>query len=724
LPSEARLILKRVTNQEETPSLDNILSLTNRFDDILRVSTCLDETIRVEADVRNMETSISGSPTPTLRIHKDHPKSQIIGPVDTPIQTRHKSKMVEEQSFIATIHQKTDPTLLQFCLFSCFLSQVEPKKMDVKIAFLYGTIDEEVYVMQPLRFQDPTFPAKVYKVEKAMYRLHQAPRAWKKEDFILVQVYVDDIIFGLPNPQLCREFESLMHEKFQMSAMGELNFFLGIQVLQKEDGIFLSQDEPNIMFAVYACARHQVTPKECYLHAVKRIFRYLKGHPKLGLRYPKASPFDLVAYSDSDFGGRFQYVVVSIGMGIGTSKYWGVLRMLMIGLRLIPLVSKDDTTMMASCKTCWSFSSLRHCASPLRYALKVKPTIFVSYIRQFWSTARIETTDEGTQILATVDGIQRTVSESSLRRNLKLKDEDGIVSIPDTKLFENQTLMGYNISQNQKLIFQTGQFSHQWKYLIHTIMQCLSPKSTGFNEFSSNIATALVCLATNRTYNFSKMIFDDEPASPVRDVNKGEACPTKSGFIADQDRATIAKSSTLPHDSAPRVTFPAAGEGSMQQTISELTALCTSLQRQHSELLAKFQAQEEEILRLKEREIARVLTSMDAATILAGGIDVPTGSGSIPTAGPPATVISTGSEVDPTASPIVTSYSRRKGKEVMVESDTPKKQRLQEQIDAQYKFPLLVKIVATARRNGMPLPEVCTAIIVKEKPSVKDDSFL
>nr|GFA50624.1 hypothetical protein [Tanacetum cinerariifolium] len=122
-------------------------------------------------------------------------------------------------------------------------------------------------------------------------------------------------------------------------------------------------------------------------------------------------------------------------------------------------------------------------------------------------------------------------------------------------------------------------------------------------------------------------------------------------------------------------------------------ALCTSLQRQYSELLAKFQAQEEEIVSLKERvkaaaerisndseEIARVLTSIDAATVLAGGIDVPTGSGFIPTAGPPATVISTRSEVGLTASLIIT---RRKGKEVMVESDTPKKKKLQEQIDAQ-----------------------------------------
>nr|GEV01294.1 hypothetical protein [Tanacetum cinerariifolium] len=93
----------------------------------------------------------------------------------------------------------------------------------------------------------------------------------------------------------------------------------------------------------------------------------------------------------------------------------------------------------------------------------------------------------------------------------------------------------------------------------------------------------------------------DEPASLVRDDSQGEACPTDSGFIADQDRATIAKSSTLPRDSAPRVTSPAAEEGSMQQTLNELTAFCTSLQRQHLELLAKFQAQEVEINRLKER---------------------------------------------------------------------------------------------------------------------------
>ncbi|GJT95250.1 ribonuclease H-like domain-containing protein [Tanacetum coccineum] len=135
-------------------------------------------------------------------------------------------------------------------------------QMDVKSAFLYGMIKEEDYVYQPLGFEDPEFPDRVYKVEKALYGLHQAPRAWSTRK------------------EMCTEFEKLMHKKFQMSFMG-----------------------PDIMFVVCACTRFQVTPKVSHLHAMKRIFRYLKGQPKLGLWYPKDSPFDLEAYTDSDYAG-------------------------------------------------------------------------------------------------------------------------------------------------------------------------------------------------------------------------------------------------------------------------------------------------------------------------------------------------------------------------------------------------------------------------------------
>nr|GEX94055.1 hypothetical protein [Tanacetum cinerariifolium] len=375
------------------------------------------------------------------------------------------------------------------------------------------------------------------------------------------------------------------------------------------------------------------------------------------------------------------------------------------------------------------------------------------------SHIRIETTDEGTKILAIVDSKPRTISESSIRRNLKLKDEAGISSLPDAELFENLALMGYNILPNQKFSFQKGQFSHQWKYLylIHTIMQCLSPKSTGFNEFSSNIATVVVNSPrfSSRTVPlFDSMLVHqgegsgtptephhtpspeapqspqhdlssstlppslalltavDEPASPLGDDSQGKACPTVSGLEAEQDRANIIN---------------------MKQQLNEFTDLCTLLQRQQTEMAAKTTAQDLEIASLKAKikmledkdgggdepsgedatikgrsletgeeagvdkstergsndteELANVLTSLDAANILtSGGVQVVC----VPPAAEVATVsVPTGSGMVPTASPIfttasvVTPYSRRKGKEKMVESDTSKKKKLQEQIDVQ-----------------------------------------
>nr|GEW77304.1 hypothetical protein [Tanacetum cinerariifolium] len=211
-------------------------------------------------------------------------------------------------------------------------------------------------------------------------------------------------------------------------------------------------------------------------------------------------------------------------------------------------------------------------ASHIRYALTINPTVYVSHIRQFWSTARIETTDEGTKILFIVDGKPRTISESSIRRNLKLNDEKGISSLPDAELFENLTLMG--------------------------------PKSTGFNEFSSNIAT---------TVSSALLTAADEPASPLGDDSQGEACPTVSGLEAGQDRVNIIKSSTLPHDSTPRVTSLAADEDSMQHKLNELTDLCTRLQRQQTEMASKITAQDLEIASLKAR--IKILEDNDGGVV-------------------------------------------------------------------------------------------------------------
>ncbi|GJU98636.1 putative ribonuclease H-like domain-containing protein, partial [Tanacetum coccineum] len=344
-----------------------------------------DEDVDAEADMTNLDTHILVSPTLTTKIHKDHPLEQIIGDIHSAPQTRRMTKNVTEhvepkkvwtlmdlphgKRAIGTkwvyrnkkdergivIRNKAGIEAIRMFLAYASFKDFVVYQMDVKSEFLYGKIDKEVYVYQSPGFEDPEFPDKVYKrgqIDKTLFIKRV------KGDILLVQVYVDDIIFGSTKKGLCTEFEKLMHKKFQMSTIGELTFFLGLQVTQKDDGIFISQDKyvdeilkkfgfstvkrtstpmktlkpllkdtevedvdvhlyrsmigslmyltasrPDITFDVCACVRFQVTPKVSHLHAVKRIFRYLKGQPKLGLWYTKDSPFDLEADTDSDYDG-------------------------------------------------------------------------------------------------------------------------------------------------------------------------------------------------------------------------------------------------------------------------------------------------------------------------------------------------------------------------------------------------------------------------------------
>ncbi|GJU29212.1 putative ribonuclease H-like domain-containing protein [Tanacetum coccineum] len=231
------------------PSFDpNMPSLE---DDSIFDFTRDDEDDGAVADKKNLDSTIQVSPNPTTRIHKDHPLDQVIGDLQSATQTRKMSKNLKE-------HGKNPKRIEAIRLFLAYASfkYFVVYQMDVKSSFLYGKIKEEVYVCQPLGFEDLDFLERVYKVEKALYGLHQAPRAWyetlstylldncfqrgkinktlfikrHKGDILLVQVYVDDIIFGSTKKELCIAFEKLMHEKFQMSSMGELTFFLGLQV--------------------------------------------------------------------------------------------------------------------------------------------------------------------------------------------------------------------------------------------------------------------------------------------------------------------------------------------------------------------------------------------------------------------------------------------------------------------------------------------------------------
>ncbi|GJZ63446.1 hypothetical protein Tco_0619867 [Tanacetum coccineum] len=147
--------------------------------------------------------------------------------------------------------------------------------------------------------------------------------------------------------------------------------------------------------------------------------------------------------------------------------------------------------------------------SHISYALSKKPEVCVSFIKQFWRSAKASTDDNGkVKINATINGHSLSITEGSLWRHLKLADQDGITSILTTEIFEQLALMGYH-TDSDKLTFQKGAFSSQWRFLIHNILHCLSPKKTAWEQFSSNIAAAIICLATNRKFNFSRMIFED-----------------------------------------------------------------------------------------------------------------------------------------------------------------------------------------------------------------------
>ncbi|GKB46329.1 putative ribonuclease H-like domain-containing protein [Tanacetum coccineum] len=213
-----------------------------------------------------------------------------------------------------------------FLAYASFMNFVV-YQMDVKSAFLYGTIEEEVYVSQPPGFVDPEFPEKVYKVEKALYGLHQAPRAW----YETLSTYLLDNGFyrgQIDKTLFIKRVKGdilLVPDEFN----GRAHFLLSIRTVstpmetnkaltKDEDGkdvdvhlyrsmigslMYLTSSRLDIMFSVCACSRFQVQPKVSHLNAIKRIFRYLKGRPKLGLWYPKDSPFILKAFSDSDYAG-------------------------------------------------------------------------------------------------------------------------------------------------------------------------------------------------------------------------------------------------------------------------------------------------------------------------------------------------------------------------------------------------------------------------------------
>nr|GFA51340.1 hypothetical protein [Tanacetum cinerariifolium] len=242
-------IVYRCVDDLNTPNLEEIVY----SDD--------DEDVGAEADMTNLNINISVSLILTTRIHKDHPVKQIIRDIHSGPQTRRMKK-----------------------------------SMDVKSAFLYDKIEEEVYVCQPTGFEDLEFLDRVYKVEKALYGVRLAPRACQNK-------HADKFLkkFGFSTVKIT----STPMETSKPLMKDENAEDVDVHLFRSLIGLlmYLTSSRPDIMFVVCACAGFQVTPKVSHLYAMKRIFRYLKGQPKLGLWYPKDSPFSLEAYTDSDDAG-------------------------------------------------------------------------------------------------------------------------------------------------------------------------------------------------------------------------------------------------------------------------------------------------------------------------------------------------------------------------------------------------------------------------------------
>ncbi|GJV67571.1 retrovirus-related pol polyprotein from transposon TNT 1-94 [Tanacetum coccineum] len=324
---------------------------------------------------------------------KDHPLEQVIREPSRPVLIRNQLRSDGDMCMVLprgrNCFKESFALVARMEAIRIFLSYAAHKsftvfQMDVKTTFLHGTLKEDVYVCQPEGFIDFDHPSHVYKLKKALYGLKQAPRAWYDElskfllqnhffkgtidptlfirrfddDILVVQVYVDDIIFGSTHPRYTQLFSDLMKSRFEMSMMGEMTFFLGLQVNQSPRGIFINQSiyvleilkkygmescdpvgtpmeikdkldldqhgslvdatkyrsmigalmyltssRPDIVHATCLCARYQAKPTEKHLKEVKRIFRYLRGTVNMGLWYTKDSGFELTGFSDADYAG-------------------------------------------------------------------------------------------------------------------------------------------------------------------------------------------------------------------------------------------------------------------------------------------------------------------------------------------------------------------------------------------------------------------------------------
>ncbi|GJR40499.1 putative ribonuclease H-like domain-containing protein [Tanacetum coccineum] len=505
-------------NDSEIPALEEIYNYPT--DGIFTNATYDDE--GAVADFTNLETIVNVSPIPTSRINSIHPSTLILGDPKLVVQTRSK---VTQSSRAHALVDAMQEELLQFKIqkvwilvdlpygkkligtkwvyrnkkdergvvvrnkarlvaqghrqekginydeFFALVARIEAIRiflafasymgfivyqMDVKSVFLYGKIDEAVYVSQPPGFIDPKYP------KKSGYRRGTIDKTLfikkEKNDIMLVQVYVDDIIFGSTKKSWSDEFEALM----------------------------------------------KVTPKTSHLHVVKRIFRCLKGKPKLGLWYPRVSSFDLEAYSNSDYAGAnldrksttgessiFHSQTKQIAIRAPNSLGWLMNHFIRDAyekklIQVLKIHTDDNVADLLTKAFDVSRESLGRAIDGTEALLLPK----ISFMRLLTFLREAPFIMLSLYITAKVAGKPVSVSGASIRSDLLFDDADGIDSLPNQAIFDAIQLMGYE-GDLTVLTFNKALFSPQWRFLFHTMNHCISSKSTSWDQIPTNIATAL-----------------------------------------------------------------------------------------------------------------------------------------------------------------------------------------------------------------------------------------
>nr|GEX09321.1 hypothetical protein [Tanacetum cinerariifolium] len=375
----------------------------------------------VDANFHNLGFTYQVSPIPTTRIYKDHPLEQVIRDLHSAPQTRRMSKNLDEHGLVGTVILRTDNKDLQNCLFACFLSQMEPKKV-LQALKDPRKIKEEVYVCQPPGFKDPDFPNKVFKVEKALYGLHQAPRACQDK-------YVAEILkkYGFLDVKKASTPMETSKPLLKDEDRKEVDIHLYRSII--DSLMYLTSSKPDIMFA---CKKQTVVAN---------------------------STTEVEYVAALCFRGQMKVNVVR-------HTYY-------CQKKVNAATHKLTTVESDGFKQIVEFLN----ANQIKYALTVSPTIYTACIKQFWTTLKIKTVNDDVRLQTLIDGKKVVITEAFIRRDLKLNDEKGASCLPNAVIFKELARMG--------------------------------AKTTLWNEFSNTMASAIICLANNQKFNFSKYIFNN-----------------------------------------------------------------------------------------------------------------------------------------------------------------------------------------------------------------------